>query len=90
MTAKRILGRDNCKNDLALIKPLTQCGWNEMDAVLQATFSNEILLNYTHHILIQISLKCVFNGPIDNKSPFVEIMAWQNGLHFADNFFYFQ
>ena len=44
--------------------------------ILQKTFSNVFFLNGHLHILIQIQLKFVQKGEIDNKLPFVQIMAW--------------
>ena len=34
-------------------------------------------MNEKFYILIQISLKFVPEGPIDNKSALVEVMAWR-------------
>ena len=47
-----------------------------------------ILLNKNCYILIQISLKCVFKGPLTNISSLVNTLRpRQNGRHFADDIF---
>ena len=52
---------------------------DKMAAILQMTFSlfRCILVNEKFCILIQISLKFVPKGPIDNKSALVQVMAWR-------------
>ena len=48
---------------------------------MAATFSDDILkcifMNEKLRILIQISLKFVPKGPIDNNSALVQVMAWR-------------
>ena len=41
-----------------------------------AAILNRIFLNENVRISIQISLKFVPKGPIDNKSALVQVMAW--------------
>ena len=62
---------------------LTHWGLNKMADNLQTTFlqtfSNEFSLIIS--ILIQNSLKFVPEGPTDNKSSLVQVMAWsQRGI----------
>ena len=54
---------------------LTRGGRDEMAAILQMIFSN-ILFNENGGILIQISLKYVLTGSINNKPDLVQIMVW--------------
>ena len=44
------------------------------DDIFKCIFMNE---NFGFWISIRISLKFVIKGPIDNKSAFVEVMAWR-------------
>ena len=48
---------------------------NKMAAILQMTFSNAF--SWMFSILIQISLKFVPKGPIDNKWALDQVMAWR-------------
>ena len=43
---------------------------------LADNISKCIFMNEKFYILIQISLRFVPKGPIDNKSAFVQVMAW--------------
>ena len=54
-----------------LTHPPGQNGCHFPDNILKCIFMNEKLC-----ILIQISLKCVPNGQIDNKSAYVQVMDW--------------
>ena len=51
---------------------------------MAATFSDDILkcifMNEKLRILIQISLKFVPKGPIDNNSALVQVMAWRRSM----------
>ena len=47
-----------------------------MAAILADDIFKGIFLNETDKIPIQILLKLVPRSPIDNKSPFVRVMAW--------------
>ena len=51
-------------------------GWDKMVAILQMTFWTLIFL-YENCILVQISLKFVPRGSINNKPWLVQIMAWR-------------
>ena len=53
--------------------PINTQGGDKMAAISRRIFSNEIL-----RILIQISLKFVPNGPINNEPTMVQIMAWRH------------
>ena len=53
--------------------PINTQGGDKMAAISRRIFSNEIL-----RILIQISLKFVPNGPINNEPTLVQIMAWRH------------
>ena len=48
--------------------------WNGLD--FADVISKFIFLNENCSILIQISLKYVHKGPIDNNTALVQIMAW--------------
>ena len=48
-----------------------------MADISQTMFSNAFFLNVKFCILIQISLKNVPKGPIDNNQALVQIMAWR-------------
>ena len=48
-----------------------------MAANSQAIFSHAFFMNETFYILIQISLKFVPKGPIENKPALVQVMAWR-------------
>ena len=48
-----------------------------MAAILADDIFKCIFMNEKLRILIQISLKFVPKGPIDNKSALVQVMAWR-------------
>ena len=48
-----------------------------MATILSDNIFKRIFLNENIKISIQISLKFVPNGPIDNKSALVQVMAWR-------------
>ena len=48
-----------------------------MAAILSDDIFKPIFLKENVRISIQISLKFVPNGPIDNKSALVQVMAWR-------------
>ena len=48
-----------------------------MAAILADNIFKCNLLNENDKILIQISLKLVPSSPIDNKSAFVQVIAWR-------------
>ena len=48
-----------------------------MAAILSDDIFKRIFLNENVSILIQISLKLVSKGAIDNKSSLVQVMAWR-------------
>ena len=50
---------------------------DKMAAILADAISKRIFLNEKLRILIEISLKYVLKGPIDNNPALVQIMAWQ-------------
>ena len=52
-----------------------------MDAIFADDFFKCIFMNEKFCISIRISLKFVPNGPIDNKLPLVQVMAW----HWTDD-----
>ena len=56
---------------------LTHLPLDKMAAILADDISKHIFLNEKLWILIEISLKFVPKGPIDNNPAFVEIMAWR-------------
>ena len=56
---------------------LTHWGRDKMATVSQTTLSNAIFLNENVRISIEISLKFVPEGPINNISALVQIMAWR-------------
>ena len=49
---------------------------DKMAAILADDNFKSILLNENDRIAIQISLKLVLKGPIDNKPALVQVMAW--------------
>ena len=55
--------------------PINSSPLDKMAAILADIFKC-FLLNENAKILIQISLKLVPGSPIDNKSAFVQVMAW--------------
>ena len=48
-----------------------------MATILADDIFKHIFLNENVRILIQISLKCVPKGPIDNKPALVQVMDWR-------------
>ena len=48
-----------------------------MTAILADDIFKHIFFNENVRILIEISLKFVPNGPIENKSALVRVMAWR-------------
>ena len=58
-------------DDLAHWVRSEQNGWHFEDDIFKCTFENE-----TYCILIIFSLKFVPDGAVDNKSSFVQLMAW--------------
>ena len=56
---------------------LTHLSLDKMAAILADDIFKCNLLNENDKILIQISLKLVPSSPIDNKSAFVQVMAWR-------------
>ena len=55
---------------------LLRCGWDEMGAITQTTFSTHFkLLNENFWSLNKMSLKDVLYGSIDNKPALVQVMA---------------
>ena len=56
---------------------LTHLAVEEMAAILAYDISKGILLKEKLRILIEISLKFVSKGPIDNNPALVQIMAWR-------------
>ena len=48
-----------------------------MAAISEDDISKCIFMNEKFCILIQISLKFVPKGPIDNKSALIQVMAWR-------------
>ena len=50
---------------------------DKMAAILADNIFKRIFLNENDKILIQISLKFVPKGPIDNNPALVQIMAWR-------------
>ena len=55
---------------------LTHWGWDNMAAILQTTFPNVFFWKKKLDFFIQISLKFVQKGSINNKTLLVQIMAW--------------
>ena len=51
--------------------------WVKMDAVVLTTFSNAFFFNENIWISINISLRFVPKGPMDNKSTLVQIVTWR-------------
>ena len=56
---------------------LTNLFVDKMATISQTIFSNAFFFNEKVRISIQFSLKFVPKGPIDNKSPLVQVMAWR-------------
>ena len=56
---------------------LTHLPLNKMAAILADDIFKCIFLNENVRISIKISLKFVPEGPIDNKSALVQVMAWR-------------
>ena len=56
-------------------------GWDRMAAILWMTFSNWFSLVKNCCVLIQVSLKFIPNGPINNKPTLVQIMVWHSRVH---------
>ena len=56
---------------------LTHLPLETMAAILAHNICEWIFLNENGGIVIQISLKFVPKSPIDNKSAFVQVMAWR-------------
>ena len=56
---------------------LTRWGRDKIAAIFQTTFSNGFFLNENVWISINISLKFVPKGPINNIPTLVQIMAWR-------------
>ena len=59
--------------------PPGQNGWHIADYIFKCIFMNEKFC-----ILVEISLKFVTKGPIDNKSEWVQVMAWQVPSHYLN------
>ena len=57
--------------------PINSSPLDKMAAILADDIFKCFLLNENAKILIQISLKLVPSSPIDNKSAFVQVMAWR-------------
>ena len=55
---------------------LTHWGQDKIDAILQTTFSNAISWMKMFEFRLQISLKFVPKGPINNIPALVQVMAW--------------
>ena len=55
---------------------LTHLPFDKMAAILADDIFKCIFLNENVRISIQISLKFVPKGPIDNKSALVQVIAW--------------
>ena len=62
---------------LCNIPQLTHLPLDKMAAIVADDMFKWIFLNENGRILIQISLKFVPRGPIDNKPALVQIMAWR-------------
>ena len=58
------------------IYPLTHSGQDKMDAISQTTFFKCTFVNENVRISIEISLKFVPKGPVNNIPALVPIMAW--------------
>ena len=67
----------NLNSNFLNIARLTHWGQDEIDTILQTTFSNAIYLNENVRIPIKISLEFVPNGPVNNIPALVQIMAWR-------------
>ena len=55
---------------------LTNCGMNKMADILQITFPDAFSWIKNHCSLIKFSLKLLPMGTINNKSAWVQVMAW--------------
>ena len=64
-------------SNLPGVNVLTHWGRDEMDAIMQTTFSRAFFLKENVWILTKISLKFVPKGPIYNIPALVQIMAWR-------------
>ena len=60
---------------------LTHWGRDKMDAILQTTSSSAFFFNENVWIQIQISMKFVPKGPVNNIPALVQIMAWRRPGH---------
>ena len=58
-------------------RPLTHWGRDQMAAIFLTTYSNGFFVNDNAWISINISLKFVPRGPINNIPALVQIMAWR-------------
>ena len=58
------------------LEGLTHLPLDKMAVISQTTFSSAISMIESFLILIQISLKVVPEGPIDNKAALFQVMAW--------------
>ena len=63
-------------NEFHLAISLTYLPLDKMATILADDIFKGIFLNETDEIPIQISLTLVPRSPIDNKSTFVQVMAW--------------
>ena len=63
--------------NLSSVWIITHWGRDKMAAISQTTFSNASFLNENTSISINISLKFVSEGRIDNIPSLVQIMAWR-------------
>ena len=59
------------------LKPLIHWGWDKMAATLLMTFSNVFFLKKIYEFPIDISLRFVPKGKINNIPSLVQIMAWR-------------
>ena len=59
------------------VDALTHWGRDKMDAISQTTLSNAFFVNENVRIFIEISLKFVPKGPVNNIPALVQIMAWR-------------
>ena len=62
---------------LRYLHTLTYLALHKMAAILADGIFKRFFVNKNVRIFIQISLKFVPNGPIDNKSALVQVMAWR-------------
>ena len=61
----------------AIRRALTYLPLDKMAAILADDNFNCIFFNEKCFVSLRISLKLVSKGPIDNKSVFVQVMAWR-------------